>query len=124
MEIKNSRILITGATGLIGYNLAKSLFRNKNTLFVTGRNKKKLESTFAEYLNNKNLHILEHDAIEPFPAIVKNIDYIFHAAGPMERDEIMNRPMSVILPNIQGTINCLEFLKKQKIEEDYRKRGK
>lgn len=113
MELKNQRILITGATGLIGSNLAERLLQDGNVLYVTGRNKKKLDLTFEEYLNSGQLYTIEHDASEPIPAVIKDIDFIFHAAGPMERDVVMNKPVSVIMPNILGTIHCLEFLKNQ-----------
>lgn len=122
MELKNKRILITGATGLIGSNLAERLLQDGNTLYVTGRNKKKLDTTFADFLNTGQLHTVEHDASEPIPVEIKDIDFIFHAAGPMERDVVMNKPVSVIMPNIIGTINCLEFLKKQ--EEESGKKGR
>lgn len=122
MELKNKRILITGATGLIGSNLAERLLQDGNTLYVTGRNKKKLDATFAEYLDAGMLHTVEHDASDSIPTEIKDIDYIFHAAGPMERDVVMNKPVSVLMPNIVGTINCLEFLKKQ--EEETAKKGR
>lgn len=116
MELKNKRILITGATGLIGSNLAERLFQDGNTLYVTGRDKKKLDATFAEFLNSGLLFTVEHDASDPIPTEINDIDFIFHAAGPMERDVVMNKPVSVVMPNVVGTINCLEYLKKQEVE--------
>lgn len=116
MDITNKRILVTGATGLIGSNLVDRLMSSDNTILVTGRNRSKLEATFSEYLSTGRLHILEHDAAEPLPTEVFDIDYVFHAAGPMERDVVMNKPVSVVLPNVVGTINCLDFLRKQEIE--------
>ena len=113
MKITNKRILVTGATGLIGSNLVDRLMCCGNTVFVTGRNKPKLESTFSEYLSSGRLLVLEHDAAEPLPEQVTDIDYVFHAAGPMERDVVMNKPVSVVLPNIVGSINILEFLRRQ-----------
>lgn len=116
MELKNKRILITGATGLIGSNLAERLLQDGNTLYVTGRDKKKLDATFAEFLNSGLLFTVEHDASDPIPTEINDIDFIFHAAGPMERDVVMNKPVSVVMPNVVGTINCLEYLKKQEVE--------
>lgn len=122
MELKNKRILITGATGLIGSNLAETLLNAGCTLFVTGRSRQKLESTFQEYLECGKLFLVEHDASTPIPDNIGDVDFIFHAAGPMERDVVMNKPVSVIMPNIVGTLNCLEFLRKQ--EKQTGKKGR
>ena len=116
MDINNKRVLITGATGLIGVNLVDRLMATGNTVFVTGRSKEKLERTFAEYGETGRLVAIQHDAADPIPVEISDIDYIFHAAGPMERDIVMNKPVSVVLPNVLGTINCLEFLRKQESE--------
>lgn len=116
MELKNKRILITGGTGLIGSNLAERLLAEGCTLFVTGRNRQKLEVTFQKYLKSDKIYLVEHDASDPIPNNINDVDFIFHAAGPMERDVVMNKPVSVIMPNIVGTLNCLEFLRKQELE--------
>lgn len=114
---QNKTVLVTGATGLIGSNLVDRLMQCDTTkVIVTGRNKKKLESTFCQYLDNGNFTMVEHDVTEPIPASITNIDYIFHAAGPMERDIILSKPVNVLLPNIIGLIHFMEFLKKQYAE--------
>lgn len=116
MDITNKRVLITGATGLIGSNLVDRLMATGNTVFVTGRSKEKLENSFADYAETGRFVAIQHDAANPIPTVISDIDYIFHAAGPMERDVIMNKPVSVVLPNVAGTINCLEYLRKQESE--------
>lgn len=111
---KGKNILITGATGLIGSNLVDRLMQSDIAkLIVTGRSKKKLISTFPEYVGNDRFVVIEHDAATPYPDDIKSIDFIFHAAGPMERNIVMNYPVNVILPNVLGTINALEFMRNQ-----------
>ncbi|WP_304154077.1 NAD(P)-dependent oxidoreductase [Phocaeicola plebeius] len=112
--LNNKNILVTGATGLIGSNLVEALLRsNAAQIFITGRNLSKLKNTFGEFQNDYRLFLIEHDASTPIPESIKNIDYIFHAAGPMEREIILNKPINVIFPNIIGIINLLNLLHNQ-----------
>lgn len=114
---ENKIVLITGASGLIGSNLVDRLMQSGVAkLIVTGRSKSKLEKTFPDYNGSKIFQVIEHDASMPYLEEIKNVDYIFHAAGPMERNIVMNYPVSVILPNVLGTIYALEFLRKQEVE--------
>lgn len=114
---ENKTVLITGASGLIGSNLVDRLMQScVAKLIVTGRSKSKMEKTFSDYCGNKVFQVIEHDASMPYPKEIKDVDYIFHAAGPMERNIVMNYPVSVILPNVLGTINTMEFLRKQEAE--------
>ena len=115
--------LVTGATGLIGSNLVYRLMKmNPAKVFVTGRNEKKLVATFHQFMGRDNFVAIQHDISNPIPIELQVIDYIFHAAGPMEREIVMNRPVDVILPNIKGTINLLEFLRNQ--ENLFGKKGR
>lgn len=113
-SFKGKTVLVTGATGLIGSNLVDRIMSMKPAkVIVTGRNKKKLVATFTEFVDKENFVIIQYDAAKPIPVGVQDLDYIFHAAGPMEREIVMNRPVDVILPNILGTINMMEFLRNQ-----------
>lgn len=111
---KDKRVLITGGTGLIGYNLSMRLLDMPIAkLFITGRSITKLTNTFSSNHDNR-LVLVEHDAYKQIPEEISDIDVIFHAAGPMERDIVLNKPVDVVLPNIMGTINLIEFIKNQK----------
>lgn len=115
--IEGKNILVTGATGLIGFNLVEKIMQMKPSMvIVTGRNEKKLAVTFEHYLGLSNFMILQHDATSPIPTDIGYVDYIFHAAGPMEREIVMNRPVDVILPNVVGLISLLDYLKRQEID--------
>lgn len=113
MSFKEKSILVTGATGLIGYNLVCRLIHDGvKKVYATGRSINKLRSTFEGYQCNV-IELIEHDAATPLPNGLHDVDFIFHAAGPMERDIVQNRPVDVIQPNIIGLINCFEFLREQ-----------
>jgi nucleoside-diphosphate-sugar epimerase len=110
-------ILITGATGLIGSHLVKKLLEVTNcTIIALGRNMQKLQDVFKDYKNTGTLFLMEGDVSEKMPEFENDFDYIFHAAGPISGEVIRNYPVSVITPNIIGTINCLEYLKNRKKE--------
>lgn len=106
-------VLVTGATGLIGSNLCYELL-NKTAakVIALSRNKDKLERVFGEYLANLNFSYIAKDICEPLE-ISEKIDCIFHAASPISGAVISEQPVNVILPNIEGIKNCLEFLKNQ-----------
>lgn len=110
----NKKVLVTGATGLIGSNLVDRLMKDNSDVKVTilARNEDKVLNTFADYLNNSNFEYIIQDITEPINSLEK-FDYIFHAAGSIAGEAIRNYPVDVINANIQGTINCLEYLKNQ-----------
>lgn len=110
-QLKKKRILVTGATGLIGYSLVKKLMSYGGVeVIALSRNKMKLEKCFSEFLGEPNFKCIAHDVSEKLPDM-DAVDIIFHAAGPMERKIIDNFPVDVVLPNIMGTINCLEYMR-------------
>lgn len=112
---ENKTLLITGATGLLGSHFAKKLLTYEGcTVVALGRNINKLQDVFNAYKDNESLKLLEGDVSDSVPEYLDGFDYIFHAASPIAGDIIRNHPVSVIKPNILGTINCLEYLKKRK----------
>ena len=106
-------VLVTGATGLIGSNLCYELL-NKSTakVIALSRSKDKLERVFGEYLSDPNFTYVSRDICEPLN-ISERIDCIFHAASPISGAVISEQPVNVILPNIEGIKNCLDFIKDQ-----------
>ena len=122
-ELNNKTVLITGATGLIGSNLVKYLMALGDvTVIAAGRSQEKLENAFKSYLNEKRFSIEAFDVSEKIESIKVPVDYIFHAAGPMEGKVIQRTPINVINPNIMGTINCLELLRV--LEQKWDKRSR
>jgi nucleoside-diphosphate-sugar epimerase len=114
MYNKYKNILVTGATGLIGFNLVKFLLENTDAKVIAlSRNKNKLEQCFSKYLNSSSFSYIEQDISKEF-LFPDEIDCIFHAAGNIAGDLIKETPVDIIKPNLMGLINCLEYLRIQK----------
>lgn len=111
---ENKTIMITGASGLIGSNLARQLFEyNCKKILLVGRNIAKLKYVFGD-LNSPSLSFIEHDINCGIPSSYGNVDYIFHAASPISGQAIKNEPVSVISSNLYGIVHCIDYLKSQK----------
>lgn len=113
-KFKNTTILVTGATGLIGSHIVTKLLTIEETRVIAlGRSKSKLVSTFEDDKCVGSLVCMEHDIASPLPKDLGHVDFIFHAASPISGEIIKTRPLDVINSNLSGTINCLEYLKQQ-----------
>ncbi|MCI8638463.1 MAG: NAD(P)-dependent oxidoreductase [Coprococcus sp.] len=113
----NKSIIVTGATGLIASHLIKTIMDSGNpNIIAVSRSEDKLEDIFKDYIKKDNFKIIAQDIFIPLPEFEQHIDFIFHAASPISSAIIKTKPVSVIEPNIVGTMNCLNFLKKQKEE--------
>lgn len=109
---RDSRILITGLTGMLATYLAFAfLYCNErlglNTK-VTGlvRNRVKAESRFKELLGRPDFDLMVQDVTDP---IEGEFDVIFHLAGSASAAAILNSPEGIIRANVVGTGNVLEL---------------
>jgi len=68
MNLKNKRILITGATGGIGNSLVKKFYNLGSSILATGTNEEKLKNLKTSYPNIliDRFKLDEHDKIENF----------------------------------------------------------
>lgn len=112
-EFNGKRILITGATGLIGSHLAMTLLELGAEVIVMGRSQARLEGIFASELQNDRLILCENDISASIPENLGRLDYIFHAASPVSGAEIREYPVSTINANMNGCRYCLDYLKEQ-----------
>ena len=109
------RILITGATGLIGYHLVNYLIEDDTTtVYAVGRDLNRLKSTFVEISDKPNLRLCEYGKTLSHLEDVGHIDIIYHLAGPTSPDDIKNRPVDVIQPNVVGLNAILDYAAHEK----------
>ena len=68
MNLKNKKILISGATGGIGYNLVKKFYELESIILATGTNQDKLNNLKDEFkkIKIKQFKLDEHTKIEEF----------------------------------------------------------
>ncbi len=107
-------ILITGAAGFIGSNLAKFLIEKDNFVygidnFITGRKKniKALES-------HPRFKLFEQDLITWDFESVPKCDIIFHLASPASPIQYKRFPIETLMVNSLGTKKVLDFILKNK----------
>jgi|TARA_B110000211_G_scaffold222912_1_gene272129 3-oxoacyl-[acyl-carrier protein] reductase len=68
INLKNKKVIITGATGGIGNSLVKKFYENGSLVFATGTNNEKLNKLKTEFNNIQieKFNLEEHENIETF----------------------------------------------------------
>ena len=121
-ELKDSKILITGGTGLIGSTFIKALIvaSQKHQLNIKiialVRDKGRAFEKFKDELKQYNSLELVIGSVESLPLINCNIDYIIHGASSTSSKDFVNKPVEVIDTALKGTKNLLELAKVKKVK--------
>lgn len=118
--LKNSRILVTGATGLIGSLLVKSLLYAADlreipcTVIALSRSREKGLRCFASMaplMEAGRLEVAEGDVQAPLPDSL-SADYILHAASVTASAEMVSNPVGTIMTTLDGTRHVLELARR------------
>ena len=107
-KLKNKKVLISGATGMIGSFLIDVLM-NKHlsiTIIALGRNVNKAKERFKTYWNNSFFKFVECDINNPIN-LDFNVDFIIHLASNTHPVAYATDPIGTITSNIFGTYNLL-----------------
>lgn len=117
-KLFNSKIMITGATGMIGSTIVNTLLilnkefdANINKyIYLVSRDINKL----SEYvLKSENVHVIEQDIINLIKCNEK-VDYVIHAASPASPLIMREHPVETNFANTLGTANSLVYANKCK----------
>lgn len=102
--INNKKILITGATGFLGYHMCKSLIE-KNIKFTAVD----IKPMHKSILKNKKVTYFKKSIMNNkfLKKIVSNHDIIFHFAGIAEPDRYLSNPLEVININLKPSLEII-----------------
>lgn len=119
-ELRGRRVLVTGATGLIGQTLVSALLRfgekdpdEKEPVHVIAcvRNEDKARRLFAG-ADRGNLSFLVTDITSmPSEKLSCPVDYVIHAASQTSSRAFVDQPVETIFTAIDGTRRALAFAK-------------
>jgi len=108
-KLEGKKILVTGATGLIGTMLVDALMKIEDTMvYAVGLNKQIAISSLGEYFSSNRFRFIEQDVQYPLP-IGMEVDYVIPVASitPPLEDEIS--PMNVVQVNVKGCEHALRM---------------
>lgn len=121
-KFRGKTFFITGATGLIGFNLISGLIyadkrKNLNLKIIAYvRDYNKAMRKYAEHLQySKCLEFVVGDIVN-LPEIHQGIDYIVHVASPTASNFFIENPVETIKISVIGTSNILDLAKEKKVK--------
>lgn len=116
---KNSTVLVTGATGLIGTQIVLSLLcaneklKTNIKILALVRNKEKAENKFKN-IKTDNLEFVIQNILEPINC--KKADFIIHTANSTASKDFVETPVETIDTIVLGTKNILEYAKNNSVK--------
>lgn len=116
-QFHNKKILIIGASGLIGTYLIDLLMQNNKKfnlniqIIANGRHEKSLRDRFKDYLTDPRFTYVVADINANFK-YDKAVDYIFHLASNTHPRAYAAHPIETLMTNIEGTYNLLSYAQK------------
>lgn len=112
-RLEGKRVLVTGATGLIGHALTCVLLYRGVSVLALVRDRKRAEEKFHAQLEaGCPLSFLEGE-VETTGVVDGEINYIVHCAAPTASGYFVQHPVETIRSIVDGTRNMLELAREK-----------
>lgn len=114
LEIRSGRVLISGATGLIGQTLVDCLLWANGVgmtnfqVTALARDRERAGRRLGMYFGREDFRFVSCDVNQPIPE-AGDMDYVIHAASNTHPMQYSSDPIGTIRTNVAGTENLLEY---------------
>lgn len=121
-KLQDKAVLVTGATGLIGYNIIAALAyadlqKDLNLKIIAlVRDERAALEKFGAILAEYPGLVLCVGTVEELPEFDEDIDYFIHAASPTSSAYFVEHPVETIQTAVCGTMNVLGLARKNRTE--------
>lgn len=118
-KLQSKKILITGATGMIGSAIIDILMEVNNVInlnikvYIASRNHENAKMRFNRYVDSKNIIFVNYDATKELDFGFE-VNYIIHAASNAHPAAYSEYPVETMLANFIGVNNLLKYATENK----------
>ena len=113
-SFQHKRVLITGATGFVGYHLCEALLNLDADIYATA-----LDGTLNAAIQSIPLTYIDLRDTEALTGYIRSVkpDYVFHLASLVNTSKSIEFVLPTLQSNLLGTINLMLSLEKRPLQK-------